>query len=322
MRCGRERLSPLRRSRICSAATRHCGEAASRKSWPMRPMPSLPSRAENSPATFASTRKFFAKRASVTSRSTNSFRARSCFRISFSEDPARLKQLLALQKIGESSESLAATGFGLALAPRLDRGSLIRLLCCSDGQLHAPGLVDFDHRSLKLLPELEVSLEIGSSLGAGLARGHQALAAREDEKHTVRFDPVDLPGDNLTHFRRRFLLGWGRLLLRRWLRLFAHQAQAHFLLRWIDFLDHHLDFLADLHHVLGVGDAPVGQRGDVDQPIHARPQLDESAERLEADDFALHPIAFLELRGGELPRILLSGAHRERDAFLVLRLVR
>ena len=159
------------------------------------------------------------------------------------------------------------------------------------------------------------------------------LPPGNDEEHAVGLDAVHLAHDHLAHLGARGLglgglggsgLGGGRgaLLGGTLGLLLGDAAQADALVVRVHLLHLHPDDLALLHRVTRVGDAPVRQGGDVHQAVHARAQLHERAEGLKAHDLALHPIALLDLGERRLEGILLARAHGQRDALLLLGLVR
>ena len=54
------------------------------------------------------------------------------------------------------------------------------------------------------------------------------------------------------------------------------------------------------------------------EPVHSREQLHEGAERLQPDDLALDPCAFLDLRPRRVPGVLLERAQGQRDPVVAL----
>src|SRR3954466_15090413 len=51
-------------------------------------------------------------------------------------------------------------------------------------------------------------------------------------------------------------------------------------------------------------DVAVGERRDMNEPVDAREELDEGAERLQPHDLPGEALPFLELRPGRAPRLL------------------
>jgi hypothetical protein len=83
----------------------------------------------------------------------------------------------------------------------------------------------------------------------------------------------------------------------------------------IDDLDPEL--LAGGHDLLGQVDVVRRHLRDVDQALDAVADLDERAERHELGDTAVDELADLVVGGELLPRILLGGLERQRDALAV-----
>ena len=65
-------------------------------------------------------------------------------------------------------------------------------------------------------------------------------------------------------------------------------------------------------------DVAVRERGDVDQAVDTREQLDEGAEGLQPHDLPRDPLSLLQLGPRGVPRILLERAEGERDALVAL----
>src|SRR5207244_12831807 len=87
--------------------------------------------------------------------------------------------------------------------------------------------------------------------------------------------------------RRRRLRRLRRLLAFALFAGHAFAAQADLAVGRIDAQDAHLDFVADLDHLLGALDLVVGQLRNVQQAFQSRLQLDEDAEVGQLRDLAL-----------------------------------
>ena len=91
----------------------------------------------------------------------------------------------------------------------------------------------------------------------------------------------------------------------------------------IDAEDGRFHFLTLLDHFLRMVDATARtELADVHEALDARRDLDECAERLEANDLALHALALGERRDRVAPRIVAQCLEREGDALLLLALGR
>ena len=85
----------------------------------------------------------------------------------------------------------------------------------------------------------------------------------------------------------------------------------------VDVDDLHPQLLAGGDDLLGRLDVVHGHLGDVHQPLDAVAHLDERAERHELRDPSVDELADLVAVGELLPRVLLRGLERQRDALAV-----